>query len=183
MLASQWERISQHEALIGRTSAVGDEAGSKILAAAMARLLMEIGFLMERRYWPYGKWFGKAFSRLRIANKLGPILAEILDADEYREREKWLAEAYRVVAQKQNSLGITDSPISAKASRYYDRPYMVIHAERFAKKLHDRIESSNIGGLPLMGSIDQVVGDADLLGRRERSKIETLYGKDRIASR
>ena len=62
-------------------------------------------------------------------------------------------------------------------SRYYDRPYMVIHAERFAKKLHERIRSSNIGGLPLMGSIDQVVGDADLLGRRERSKIETLYGR------
>ncbi len=64
LIACQWQRISQEEAFVGRTAQVSDELGSEIIAARLARDLMRLCFLFERRYAPYGKWFGTAFSRL-----------------------------------------------------------------------------------------------------------------------
>jgi hypothetical protein len=72
MLACQWQRVGQEEAFIGRTVEVGDEMGSRILAARMARNLMQLWFLYTRTYWPYTKWFGLAFKRLPRAPELQP---------------------------------------------------------------------------------------------------------------
>jgi hypothetical protein len=53
LLASQWTRIAQEEAFMGRCSEVGDELGSRLVAARLVRDLMRLCFLMERRYTPY----------------------------------------------------------------------------------------------------------------------------------
>ena len=72
LLASQWARISQQEPFVGRTGEVGDELGSALVAAALVKDVMRLGFLMERRYAPYSKWFGSAFARLDCAPRLAP---------------------------------------------------------------------------------------------------------------
>ena len=67
ILAAQWNRISQEEHFVGRTGQVGDEIGSRLVAGRLVKDLMNLGFLMERQYAPYIKWFGTAFSRLDCA--------------------------------------------------------------------------------------------------------------------
>src|SRR5215203_840009 len=57
LLSSQWRRISQQEAFVGRTGEVGDELGSAVIAADLVRDLMRVAFLLERTYAPYAKWF------------------------------------------------------------------------------------------------------------------------------
>ena len=69
LLACQWRRLDQEEPFVGRTAEVGDELGSRILAARLARDLMRLCFLLERRYAPYSKWLGSAFARLDAAER------------------------------------------------------------------------------------------------------------------
>ena len=71
-LASQWQRIAEEEAFVGRTGDVGDDVGSWIIAARLTRDLMRLSFLYARRYAPYSKWLGTAFARLPIAADLLP---------------------------------------------------------------------------------------------------------------
>jgi hypothetical protein len=55
ILVSQWERISQDEPFVARAAVMGDELGSKLLAMRIIRRLMELCFLIEKKYAPYSK--------------------------------------------------------------------------------------------------------------------------------
>lgn len=78
LLRCAWRRIGQEEAFVGRAAEVGDELGSRIVAARLARDLMRLGFLLERRYAPYAKWLGSAFARLDAAHEVRPALERAL---------------------------------------------------------------------------------------------------------
>src|SRR6185437_8049269 len=171
-LAAQWQRISQEEAFVGRCGDVGDELGSRIIAARLARDVMRLCFLLERRYAPYSKWFGTAFSHLACARQLGPCLTAVLAASNWQEREGQLAEAYVTAARMQNALALTD-PLDPTPRLYHDRPYRVIHAERFANALaatiHDvQIQDIIAGGL--VGAVDQFADSTDILSHAGRSR-------------
>ena len=175
LMAAQWSKISQEEAFVGRASSVGDEAGSRIIASRIAKELMELCFLMEKKYTPYSKWLGRAFSRLEISTELRPVIEKVLESGSIDIREKWLSEAYRVVAQRHNSLKITRE-IPTKVSRYYNRPYPVIHADRFAGEIRKKIRDERIRRLLLIGSVDQITENPLLLNDRDKLKqIRILY--------
>jgi hypothetical protein len=55
VLACQWARIGQEEAFPGRCAEVGDDLGSAVVTARLARDLMRLTLLMHRRYPPYSK--------------------------------------------------------------------------------------------------------------------------------
>lgn len=163
LLAAQWGRVGQQEAFVGRTGEVGDGLGSRLIAASLVRDLMGLCFLMERRYAPYAKWFGTAFSRLGCAPRLGPVLDAVLRAGSREEREDRLSEAYRVVAGMHNALGVTP-PLSTGVSPYHDRPYLVVHAGRFAAALRRAIEDPAVLAIPHeAGSVDQICDSTDVL--------------------
>jgi Domain of unknown function (DUF4037) len=142
-VAAQWTRISQEEAFVGRAGDVGDELGSQIVAARMVREIINLTFLMERRYAPYSKWLGTAFSKLKSAKSLTPVLRQVLLARSWKRREKWLLQAYSVLAQQHNALKIT-KPMSTMTSNYYGRPYSVIHGERFASAIKQAIQDPEV---------------------------------------
>ena len=114
LLAAQWRRIEQEEPFMARCGDVGDELGSRIEAARLAREVMHLCFLMERQYAPYPKWFGTAFARLACAEQVGPKLSAALGADTWQERERHLASAYEVVAEMHNALGDHRPPRDAR---------------------------------------------------------------------
>jgi hypothetical protein len=49
VLACQWQRISQEESFVGRCGEAGDELGSAIVTARLARDLMRLRLLINRR--------------------------------------------------------------------------------------------------------------------------------------
>jgi Domain of unknown function (DUF4037) len=55
-IACQWVRVGQEQAFIGRCGDAGDDIGSRIITARLARDVMRLCFLVERRYVPYPKW-------------------------------------------------------------------------------------------------------------------------------
>ncbi|MBR7832580.1 DUF4037 domain-containing protein [Actinospica durhamensis] len=156
ILACQWTRLSDEEAFVGRCGEVGDELGSAVVAARQVRDLMRLCLLMSRVYPPYGKWLGTVFASLPCSRTLGPILADALGAREWKERERHLSAAYEFVGALHNELGLTE-PVDAHVRDYHNRPFEVLHAERFAQALLATIPDPAVRGLPLVGAIDQYV--------------------------
>lgn len=169
VLACQWQRISQEEAFVGRCGEVGDELGSAVVAARLVRELMRLCLLMERRYPPYSKWLGTAFARIPQGRRLGPDLGAALAATDWHTREQHLARAYEAIAALHNQLALTD-PVDPTTRPYHDRPFQVLHAERFTAALTARITDPAIRSLPLTGAVDQFVDSTDVLGRPELTR-------------
>lgn len=178
LMAAGWMRISQEEPFMGRTGDVGDDLGSRVIAARLVRDLMMLCFLIERVYAPYPKWFGTGFSKLACAPALTPLFERALSAQDWREREKPLSEAYSTVAGMHNALGITE-PLATEVSPFHNRPYLVIHGERFSEALLKQIsdaEVKRIAEKTLIGSIDQYSDSTDLRENTPlRAKLAALY--------
>lgn len=161
MLASQWQKISQEEAFVGRTAETGDELGSRLVAARLVRELMRLAFLMERRYWPYSKWFGTAFAKLDAAPALAPLLDQALAADNFIDREAALAQAYEYLAERHNDLAIT-AVLETNVRPYHTRPFAVIRADRFAQRIKASITDIEMGNIDLFGSVDQFADSTEI---------------------
>jgi len=174
LLACQWERIAEEEAFPGRCAEVGDDLGCRVVATRIVRDLMRLALLMERRYAPYGKWLGTAFAALRAADHLGPALRGAVEVSTWFEREAWLGEAYRQLAAGHNALGLTD-PLDESIRTYFDRPFRVIGAGRFAAALRARITDAEIVSLPAGGAIDQLVDSTAVLTDPRRCR-EVVHG-------
>ncbi len=182
LLASGWARIGQEEHLMPRAGQVGDEIGSMLIGARLVRDLMRLCFLMEKVYAPYPKWFGTAFTRLKCAGELSPLLRRVLLAESWQEREKHLSAAYEYAANMHNALKITE-PLPAQASSFHERPFMVIHGEVFAEALQAKIsdpEVKRIASGRLIGSVDQFSDSTDVLSdRRVFRKLRELHEPER----
>jgi Domain of unknown function (DUF4037) len=163
VLGCQWQRISQEEAFPGRCAEAGDELGSRVVTARLARDLMRLGLLMHRRYPPYGKWLGTAFARLPGAAGLTAALNAAISADGYPARERQLNEAARAIAAWHNHLGLTP-PLDTRTRRFYDRPYQVLGAARFAAALLDAVTDPLVRRLPAAGAVDQFTDSTDAAG-------------------
>lgn len=183
LLASQWQRISQQEPFVGRTGEVGDEVGSQLIASTLVRDLMRLVFLVERRYAPYSKWFGTAFTRLDAAASLAPSLAGALRATTWPEREHHLGAACETVARLHNALGIT-APLPDTVSLFHSRPFRVIHGDQFANAIAATITDDEVRRLlhhrGLIGGIDQITDNVDILTQPQaRAAFRALYDAPR----
>ncbi|WEJ34648.1 DUF4037 domain-containing protein [Devosia sp. SD17-2] len=165
-LACQWRRIAEEQAFVGRAGQVGDDLGSRIIAARLARDIMRMGFLLERRYAPYAKWLGSAFERLPIAARLTPHLQSALSVTEWQPRGEALAAAYLELAHTQNRLGIASfEPVIGP---YHERPFATLNVDDAIAALMGAITDPIVKSLPILGSFDQVIDstpvaeDADL---------------------
>lgn len=163
LLAAQWMKIGQEEAFVGRTVEVGDEIGSRLITARLVEAVMRLCFLMERRYAPYSKWFGRAFRRLEIAPLIEPHLSGALEAGDFHTREANLCRAYEICAWKFNSLDLLP-PVEARVRLFYGRPFKVIFGGAIAEKIRSAISDENIRALPpFIGSVNQFSASTDLL--------------------
>jgi uncharacterized protein DUF4037 len=170
LLACQWQRISQEEAFVGRAGEVGDELGSAVVAASLVREIIRLSFLLERRWAPYAKWLGSSFGTLVIAAVLKDHLRSVLRATSWQEREAGLGAAYQIVGQRQNELALSE-PVDPSVRRYHDRPFQVLHAERFTDALRRGIADATLRELPLSGTIDQFVDSTDVLSSAARTRL------------
>ena len=163
LLCCQWRRLDQEEPFVARCGDVGDELGSRIVAARQIVELMRLCFLLEKQYWPYQKWFGSAFSGLRCAATLQPIFVEVMESSTWKDRERHLNRAFRQVAQIQNQIGIIE-PVEPSISQFYDRPYLVLGSGRFVSALYDAIGSEYLRSIHRqVGSVDQFADSTDIL--------------------
>ncbi|MCY4465529.1 MAG: DUF4037 domain-containing protein [Chloroflexi bacterium] len=178
LLACGWQRIGQDEHLAPRAGSVGDELGSRLIAGRLVRSIVLLCFLMERTYAPYPKWLGSAFQQLDCARELAPILESVQLAGGYRERERHLCAAWKVLNRLHNKLQLTKR-IAPAVQEFHGRGFLVSDAWRYTEALVDRISCADLQQLAarsLIGGIDQFSDNTDL---REavhlRATIADLY--------
>jgi len=176
ILAAQWTKIFEEQAFVGRCGQVGDELGSALIAVRQIKNLMRLCFLIERKYAPYSKWFGTAFSRLDCADKLEPLFEEVLQAKNWRERQQALGKACAKIIQLFNDLNIV-SPISEEIAEYFSRPFLVIKDESVVEKLLSAIKDGEIKNIKhKLGSVNQFVdSNAQLNDVSLIQKLKLLY--------
>lgn len=176
LLACQWNRIGQTEPFVGRTGEVGDDLGSRLVAAGLVRDVMRLAFLLERVHAPYHKWLGTAFAGLRLAPRLMPELRGVMRSAEWRGRERHLSRAYAVCVAAQNRLRMAPAQ-PGRVSSFHGRPFQVIHADRIAAAIRRAVRDPEVRSITSMaGSIDQIsdatdVADVPALSRRIASVI------------
>jgi hypothetical protein len=163
VLACQWRRIGQEEAFPGRCAEVCDDLGAAVVTARLVREMMRLCLLAHRRYPPYSKWLGTAFTRLPGLGDLPERLRGALSTQDWPSREDHLVAASTAVALLHNELGLTE-PLSTEVQPFHDRPYRVLFADRFADALLATVTTPEIQGLPAFGAVDQYVDSTDALG-------------------
>ncbi len=170
LMACQWRKIDQEEPFMARCGDVGDDLGSRLIAARLILELMRLCFLMEKQYWPYAKWFGTAFSKLKCAEQLTPIFNTVHSAKNWRERENDLSIPYLQVAHMHNELAVTNQ-VKPQISDFHTRPYRVPQSSRFVDALYAQISSKAVKALPQdVGGVAQYVNSTDILDRPHRCK-------------
>jgi uncharacterized protein DUF4037 len=163
LLACQWRRIDQEEPFPGRCAEAGDDLGSAVVTARLARDIMRLCLLMHRRYPPYSKWLGTAFAKTPGTAGLAASLTAAVTARDWPDRQRHLSDASEAVAALHNDLGLTP-PLDTRTRHFYDRPYQVIGAARFTAALRAAITDPQVKRLPLTGAIDQFTDSTDAAG-------------------
>jgi hypothetical protein len=178
LMASVWQRLGQESHLMGRAGEAGSELGSTIIATRLVRDIMRLGFLVEKHYAPYAKWFGQAFNRLDLAGELYPLLSKVLEARTWQARDERLAKAYKGIAGKFDSLGVIP-PVNDQVAPFYSRPFYVVWGEKIAKDILAMISDPGmreIASLSPIGGIDLISDNTDLLAGAEfRKSLRQLF--------
>lgn len=164
MIAAQWHLLGNVVPMLGRTAGRGDRRGSRILVGRTCELMMEMAFLQERRYRPYGKWLGRAFDDLPLAAELAPLLDRALG-------EVHLApvmDALLLLAERHDDLGITATvrPVISDFAVGVNeavRPYPALNTAELIDATVASIVDPRLRDLPRVGSIDQLTHADDLL--------------------
>jgi Domain of unknown function (DUF4037) len=166
VLASAWSRLGERLPLVGRTAQRGDELGSRLLAAGLARDVMRLTFLLARTWAPYDKWLGTVFATLPLGVDLSAPLELATRGESWQERERGLTEAADVLLAAQRSRGLP-CPSTAVVP-FFDRPFQMIDPEVWAL-LRAGLTDPVVAALPSgVGSIEQWVDADDVLARPER---------------
>jgi hypothetical protein len=161
ILACDWIRLAQELPLMSRAADVGDDAGSRIIAARLTWITMHLAFMLERRWPPYAKWFGTSFARLAHAGDVGPALDDVLRADDDTARQWGLTRALESLLRAQNALGLTAA--TPAIVPFWDRPH--IHPNTsIAEQLLGGIARPEVRALPYgHGSAEQRTDNVDIL--------------------
>ncbi len=176
LIASQWNIIASEQAFVKRCGKVGDEIGSQIICARIAERLMRLCFLYQDTYAPYSKWFGTAFSKLDIDEKLKAKINAALKANDLTERENNLVEAQALVAELHNASGLTDK-VDYDIESYFGRDIKVIFADKFVDAAIEKLKGTGFENIPLIGTMSQFGGLSDFADEKVYyEQIKRIYG-------
>lgn len=161
VLACDWLRVEQELPLMGRAADVGDDTGSRIIAARLTHQVMHMAFILERRWPPYAKWFGTSFRALACAREVGGAIDAVLSATELAGRQRGIAAALDNLLAQQNALSLT--AVTDAVIPFWDRPYLHPNPE-IVSQLLGGVTDPNVLLLPRgRGSIEQRTDNVDVL--------------------
>lgn len=179
LIASDWDIIASEQAFIKRTADVGDEAGSIIICARIAERLMRLCFLYQKKYAPYSKWFGTAFSKLDISQEIKDAINKALHAATIEQREEQIVKAQALVAQLHNESGITE-PVEYRIETYFSRNIKVIYADKFSEAVGETLKGTVFEDMPLIGSFSSMGNLSEFSDNKEYfGIIKGIYKKER----
>lgn len=165
-----WSEIGEENHFTGRTGDVGDDLGSRILAARQARRMIHLAFLLERRYAPYSKWLGTGFQRLPLYPQLGPALDALTSAGNWRDRVAAQGRALDVLLDAHDALSIT--PPVARLPAPYRPQYLTRDVAPVCQALRATLDET-LGALPALGSVSDFLDNTPALCGSTANQLRT----------
>ncbi len=156
-IASNWDILASEQAFVRRCADVGDDLGSRIVAARMAERLMRLCFLYKKVYAPYSKWFGTAFASLDVPSELKENLRLAITGQGIREREHALVQAQLAVASLHNESGLTAS-VDVRDESYFGRDIRVIFADKIADAVAQTLTGTELEHVPFIDTFSSHAG-------------------------
>lgn len=153
VVAVDWTLIGEELPLYGRAASRGDELGAALIAARIAHSAMHLGFLLERRWPPYAKWFGTCFAALPTATAVAPALRVALGTAAWQDRQAALSSALTDLHRLQETVGLPGGTQAVEP--FHDRPFLGVHPS-VVTALRAAITDPQVQALPPgRGSVDQ----------------------------
>lgn len=175
VVACDWHRLQQELPVIGRTAERGDDVGSRVVTARLVRTAMHLGFLLERRWPPYPKWFGTVFQTLPAAGRIVTALDDAVAAGTWIAREAALCDALEQLLLVQGGVGLPTP--RAATEPFFGRPYRGVSPD-VARLLLDDVTDPAVRALPPgVGAVEQWVDNVDVLIRREHRRAATAVSR------
>lgn len=172
LLASEFGMISEEMALVGRAGQRGDDLGSAIIAARHVKRMMHAAFLLARQYAPYPKWFGTAFKRLPIGERLGPVLLKVVGASDWREREGALADACILLVGEMVATGIIPA-VHATHGKYFGRDQVNVDLGPVIAGLSEGLDETLLE-MAELGSTSQLIDESRQFKFREGKSADAI---------
>ena len=166
--------IDQELPFVGRTAERGDDLGSRVITARLARDLMHLAFLVHRTWSPYPKWTGIALARLPGGPDLIDALKAATGADHWQQREDLLCEAIALLGDAHRTAGFAvPDPL---VEPFFDRPYRMPNLD-IAESIRCQILDPEVRTLPAgIGSVEQWCDNVDVLSHANRRRhVEATY--------
>ena len=161
VVAVDWSRIGEELPLVGRVGQRGDDVGSRVVAARLVQAVMHLGFVLERRWPPFPKWLGTAFSRLPRAGAVSADLLTALAAETWQPRQNALCHALVRLHDLQRDVGLPTGPDVVEP--FFDRPFYAV-SDDAVERLINSITDPRVRELPAgVGSIEQWVDNVNVL--------------------
>lgn len=167
-IACDWHRLDQELPLMSRAGHRDDDLGSRVIAARLVHIAMHLGFLLERTWPPYAKWFGTSFARLPHASDTLADLRRCLVISSWEERQDALADALRRLLLLQKGRGLLSADGLAP---FFDRPYLHVPSRLIADLLS--LAGPTLAALTVgTGTLEQRTTNVDvLLGSSDHARI------------
>jgi hypothetical protein len=168
VVAADWQRIGQELPFVGRTGSRGDDLGSRLLTGHLVRVAVHLGFLLQRRWPPYSKWFGAAFGRLPLADTLLPACTRALAAITWPAREAALVDVLEALHAEQRGVGLPTGPTVVEP--FFQRGFASV-AGSATELLLAGISDPAVRQLPPgVGSVEQYADNVDVLSHAGRRR-------------
>jgi hypothetical protein len=162
VLAAQWRRLAQDLHVLGRVAQRGDEVGERLLMARMVESTMRLGFLLEKRWAPYAKWFGLTFAQLPTVGPILERLSETLSASDSTRGRALLVDALEDMNAIQGAVGLPTA--AAVVEPFWDRPYPGL-TDATVERLLDAVTDADLRARSarVIGCVDQWCDNVDVL--------------------
>jgi len=157
-----------------RDSGKGDDLGSRIEASRLVRYIMEMAFILEKKYIPYEKWFAIAFKQLSISKTLNPLLLGILKENNWQQREKLLLDAYLQLIKMHIELSLIPN-IKIEPMQFHNRPQLVIPLQNVIEELKRGINYSFSQVSYSLGTINQFINICNNLNPKLCRRAQLFY--------
>ncbi len=174
VLGAAWTRLGQELPFVGRAAERGDELGSRVISARLARDLIHLAYLINRVWSPYPKWAGTVLAQLPDGPDLIVALGKATGADDWRLREDALCETMSLLGAAHRRAGFAvEEPLT---HFFFDRPFRIPDAA-IAEAIRDGITDPEVRALPAgIGSVEQWCDNVDMLSHvGRRTKVKTVY--------
>jgi len=123
---------------------------------------MRLAFLYCKKYAPYSKWFGTAFSKLPVSDDLKNALLKAVTAYDIETRENEIIRAQLLTADLHNKTGVTEFIGIKVDDNYLGRGIKTIYADRIADAAKAKLKGTGMEKYPLIGSFNGVAEMNDL---------------------